>query len=232
MLLLDVPYNEKDEAKALGARWDPELKKWYVQNERNYYKFTKWIFKEGCSVACKNLYIVEAKRKCYKCGYETTVVSLAADDYWTFDGLEDVLEGRTTVDVSNGFGPEEADDCCHYADFFVLLGLTENIPTALLNYMLDKYNIRNKFSNTTKKKSLSNLCERCNALHGNWYLFQEVDSPFWIYDRQDIKKLKFYRIPLKYDLILSSGEVTDMGVSAFWIKRYADMEPLNLDIYK
>lgn len=26
---LDVPYAEKDEAKALGARWDPQVKRWY-----------------------------------------------------------------------------------------------------------------------------------------------------------------------------------------------------------
>lgn len=232
MLLLDVPYNEKDEAKALGARWNPELKKWYVQNEKNYYKFTKWIFNEGCSVACKNLYIVEAKRQCYKCNYETTVVSLATDDYWTFDDLEDLQEGKTTFDVTNGFGPEEAEDACHYADDFIILGLTESIPTGLLDCMLDKYNIRNNFSNTKKKSALSNLCERCNALQGNWELFFEADSPFWIYNDKDIEKLKFYRIPLKYDLILPIGEVTDMGVPASWIKRYADIEPLNLDIYK
>jgi hypothetical protein len=29
---LDVPYKEKDEAKAAGARWDPNAKRWYAQN--------------------------------------------------------------------------------------------------------------------------------------------------------------------------------------------------------
>lgn len=38
-LLLDVPYSEKDEAKKLGARWNPELKKWYVEDKKNYAKF-------------------------------------------------------------------------------------------------------------------------------------------------------------------------------------------------
>ena len=27
---LDVPYQEKDQAKALGARWDPAAKRWYA----------------------------------------------------------------------------------------------------------------------------------------------------------------------------------------------------------
>lgn len=38
-VLLNVPYAEKDQAKALGAWWNNDLKKWYVPSEKNYYKF-------------------------------------------------------------------------------------------------------------------------------------------------------------------------------------------------
>ncbi len=31
---LDVPYGEKDAAKALGARWDPAVRRWYAQLAR------------------------------------------------------------------------------------------------------------------------------------------------------------------------------------------------------
>jgi hypothetical protein len=34
---LRVPYSEKDEAKALGARWDPSMKKWYTFNNNPHY---------------------------------------------------------------------------------------------------------------------------------------------------------------------------------------------------
>ena len=27
-IYLNVPYSEKDQAKELGARWDPDIKKW------------------------------------------------------------------------------------------------------------------------------------------------------------------------------------------------------------
>lgn len=46
MLLLNVPYEEKDEAKSLGAKWNPELKKWYIQNTEDCGKFMKWIWKD------------------------------------------------------------------------------------------------------------------------------------------------------------------------------------------
>ena len=41
-----LPYEEKDEAKSLGAKWNPELKKWYIQNTKDCGKFMKWIWKD------------------------------------------------------------------------------------------------------------------------------------------------------------------------------------------
>ena len=39
---LNVSYAEKDAAKALGARWDPANKKWYVPAGKNLALFVKW----------------------------------------------------------------------------------------------------------------------------------------------------------------------------------------------
>lgn len=40
---LRVPFAEKDEAKRLGARWDPAKKLWYVQNATNLAAFERWL---------------------------------------------------------------------------------------------------------------------------------------------------------------------------------------------
>ncbi len=42
-LLIDVPFAEKDAAKALGARWNPDAKKWYIPEGVEKEKFAKWI---------------------------------------------------------------------------------------------------------------------------------------------------------------------------------------------
>lgn len=42
MLLLKVPYAEKDEAKALGARWNPTRKCWYVPDGKDAEPFARW----------------------------------------------------------------------------------------------------------------------------------------------------------------------------------------------
>jgi hypothetical protein len=40
---LKVPYEEKDHAKRLGARWDVARRTWYVENVENIAKFMKWM---------------------------------------------------------------------------------------------------------------------------------------------------------------------------------------------
>jgi exodeoxyribonuclease VII large subunit len=40
---LEVPYREKDQAKALGAKFDGSLKSWYVPEGRDLAPFAKWL---------------------------------------------------------------------------------------------------------------------------------------------------------------------------------------------
>lgn len=39
---LNVPFAQKDAAKALGARWDPAMKKWYVPADKDMALFAQW----------------------------------------------------------------------------------------------------------------------------------------------------------------------------------------------
>jgi hypothetical protein len=40
---LEVPYEERLEAKKLRARWDAARKKWYVENIENLEPFLRWM---------------------------------------------------------------------------------------------------------------------------------------------------------------------------------------------
>src|ERR1700712_4876299 len=40
---LDVPYKSKDAAKALGARFDGAVKRWYVEAGTDLIDFTAWL---------------------------------------------------------------------------------------------------------------------------------------------------------------------------------------------
>ena len=41
---LHVPYREKDEAKALGARWDAARRMWYAPRGSDLARFRRWAF--------------------------------------------------------------------------------------------------------------------------------------------------------------------------------------------
>ena len=40
---LDVPFLEKDEAKALGARWDPQRRQWWAPADVDPRAFSRWL---------------------------------------------------------------------------------------------------------------------------------------------------------------------------------------------
>ena len=40
---LQVPFRDKDSAKALGARWDPAQRQWYVPAGRELAPFAAWL---------------------------------------------------------------------------------------------------------------------------------------------------------------------------------------------
>jgi hypothetical protein len=49
MIVLKVPYAEKDEAKALGARWNPTRKCWYVPDGKDAEPFARWVAEGGAA---------------------------------------------------------------------------------------------------------------------------------------------------------------------------------------
>lgn len=51
MLYLDVPYADKDGAKALGAKWNATRKRWYVPDGVATEPFAKWLPKGGATSA-------------------------------------------------------------------------------------------------------------------------------------------------------------------------------------
>ena len=55
-VLLDVPYQEKDLAKKRGARWNPQLKSWYVDDLTKVGAVSEWIGNDN--IVCENLYIL------------------------------------------------------------------------------------------------------------------------------------------------------------------------------
>ena len=101
-LILDVPYSEKDEAKALGAKWDPQKKKWFVADSTEYIKFIRWIpgVLEDTNIILDHFYIIEGYKQCYRCHRPTKVISFGVDEYLSFVLDEDEDENDIALEWS------------------------------------------------------------------------------------------------------------------------------------
>ena len=81
----------------------------------------------------------------------------------------------------------------------------------MLEYLRKEYNYFYGYSKTLGEKCYANHCQSCNALQGNFFLFDEVDSPFWIDSPEVAKMLKLYKVNLPYDIATISDPAYSTG---------------------
>lgn len=188
MLLLNVPYAEKDQAKALGARWKPEYKKWSVFFGKDYHKFDKWIpFDQGSYIICDYVYLIVGKHECFKCHKSTRVVGLGIEKYMTM------------------FKDENGTRMYRYhKDDIHLAPIVDGLPKNICDFLASYFGVKYGYSNVVKQSYIANHCQNCGVLQGNFYLFDEVDSPFFITDEEDVRKLDIYKVKLPYDIICNA----------------------------
>lgn len=211
MLLLNVPYSEKDEAKALGAYWNPTLKRWYVKDQSCYHRFARWILPYGDTIVCDRLYIVEGCQKCFKCGRETRVIGY---------GLEHFMELEDDGDnISYDWNDEEIRITEINNEYVPVL-------SPVISYLQTHYNYKKRYSQTTYKTTYNSCCDHCNVLQGRYYIFHEVDSPFFITSEKMARGLRLYMIPLEYDIIISANP--GFGSNDYLIKEYATIRKLDI----
>lgn len=206
-LLLNVPYAEKDEAKSMGARWNPELKKWYVADKKDYHKFTKWYKDKNANlIVMDHLYIVVGKQNCFKCKKQTNVVSFASDLYFSIDDEYFELFDEDINFISD----------------------VEGIPEPLLDYLNDNFKFYNGYSKFAQASYLGNHCNHCGVLQGDFYLHHEPDSPFFIDSAEKVKELRILRVKLPFDLQISGSFSLCSG--NYLIKKHGQFEEFDINL--
>ena len=144
LLYLDVPYSEKDQAKALGARFDGEVKKWYYKGDaRNLVKFHKWILKgKEETVIVENIFLLKNRRSCWRCQKDTTVIALGIGNYITiyYDDWDEKI--KYSLNVSKG----------RHNIHVAWTGEESDIPPLLLNYLKKHYHVKTGYSKQQEKQ--------------------------------------------------------------------------------
>lgn len=178
---LRVPYPERGDAKRLGAWYDGERKSWYVPDGVNPAPFSGWM--RSC------IYLVFAKRKCWRCKRLMTVVAF---------GVPYTLDGEGEDDLGLGMP---------YADRLSILPRPLCTPREIRGYLEDNSGWHKGYSKTTEETHLMNHCEECGVLQGDFFLFEEPDSPFFTPSKESLEAMRFLRVEVPW----VGGELTGMS---------------------
>ena len=207
-IYLNVPYSEKEEAKSLGARWNPTIKKWYINSTTDELprEFLKWECPiEGIPGILKDyIYVIEGQQKCWKCGKQTRVIGLGLGE--NIDILS--LDEDEIDELPPEFVKKHVNFTLYRAIHLAWIEKEEYIPPKLLKYLKKEYSVKTVYSKTLGEKSFSNLCEHCGMLQGNYFVFHEMESPLTIsahgedarIDKMKKLKIKGMSIPMSYGL--------------------------------
>lgn len=156
---LYVPFEEKAQAKELGARWDVERKCWYIESSLDPGPFRRWIGgddvlnrdKEEFSVISEQAYVARTATNCWRCRAGIEVLCVYCQTGWV-DG-----EAYEEFTVSNITAVDDA-----------LRLQLERWPT-----------FRFAYSRSERKRYLANHCTRCGTLQGDYFLHCEPGGAFF-----------------------------------------------------
>lgn len=175
IVFLDVPYQDKDEAKRLGAKWSSAERKWYVPEGPWLELFARWLpeaRKAGLQIS-PPIYVVESSSCCWSCGCETPVIALAADH---LEGEEQEAEGE--------------EGC------LLLLSNVEYLPAELFHLLVPKYPFfRKRYSKTAGARYFMNHCS-CAAPQGDFFLHSEPGGAFFPTSPEEVARIVLRQLPV------------------------------------
>ncbi|MEJ5144736.1 DUF5710 domain-containing protein [Sphingobacterium sp. MYb388] len=187
---INVPYSEKDTAKAVGAFWDNASKTWYIPDHKHFNDFLKWINIKDISIILKAPYYLGLnKRECWKCSKETTVISLYSDNFYKYNDDDDTDEPA--------FHPVDSKS------FVYSLAFIEPDVANFIHKEFQFYKLG--YSKMADSTYWANHCEHCKVIQGDFHLHEEPDGAFCPIDEESCKKLTLIEMPFTYDLGLDGA---------------------------
>ena len=184
---LDVPFSHKEEAKALGAKWDRTKKIWYVPSGVNPEPFAEWLpGVDRSDPSAPYIYLVLGKRECWKCHKETSVAAF---------GIPYRTDNDESIAIAHA--PNEARyiaiDTAN-ANALAIVPALGCVPGEIRDYLHKRCGYKPVGARASKAPSLGNTCTSCDALQGSRYLFEEPSSPFALTAINKLPALEFIRV--------------------------------------
>ncbi|WP_122440161.1 DUF5710 domain-containing protein [Pseudomonas viridiflava] len=208
---LAVPFSEKDEAKSLGAKWDPSLKTWYIPVGMEIGPLTRWlpvtqhedlVHGPEFSVRASYYYIIQSVSDCWGCSNLTRVFSFKLPDvHEEFDYYEDededfVLTSNLGEWRRNGYRGTVSN----------VSGLSP-LVTRQINRFTKKFKLA--YSKAAGSRYLMNHCEHCGAKLGDFFMHSEPGGAFFPTAPHEAERMTLIRINERFDANCSVGFATE-----------------------
>jgi len=186
---INVPYNQKDRVKSLGAKWDPQEKTWYIPNHitdlksfEPYLNFTldnaEYIFNPDES------YFILGHVYCHKCHHKNLCGIFASSDFKKRDKNTYIRCKNLTI----------FDGICDFSNYD---------SSHVINWMCSLTNCF--YEDDIFFIEYKNYCPHCKTEMAEYESIADEYSPFYIHRLIDnFKKgyLIFYKCPFKFDFRL------------------------------
>lgn len=189
----------KEKAQQSGAVWMEDSKAWYFDNPEDYFKHKELLLNghEECIVAHDRFYIMVAKQQCFKCGKETSVIAFGLDDFYS---LYD----------ADAYGPEAQDE--HSVGFVFRVSRLEPLPRDVAEFLKCEFKFHRGYSKFRGSNYIGNHCDHCGVLQGDFFLYDEVGSPFFFDSEEKVGKVSLIEVPLEHDVIVRFDSIDCTGL--------------------
>ncbi|MCC4631527.1 DUF5710 domain-containing protein [Xanthomonas citri] len=175
---LQVPFQEKDEVKRLGARWDGINKVWYVPDGVDTAPFQRWL--PEINIRASSYFIAEASRRCWKCEQPTRVYGFllpAGHEVaeYPYEGdpdedSDDEVQAWLENPESRQWVLMEVPAFIHYVGY-ISPAIAARIQAIAPRFRVD-------FSQTTQSSYWMNHCDHCGMKQGDFEMYYEPHGAF------------------------------------------------------
>ncbi|PSL47175.1 hypothetical protein CLV51_10220 [Chitinophaga niastensis] len=190
-LQLNVPFEEKEDAKSKGAMWDAAAQTWYLPEDRYdlLMEVDKWIPEKNTPIILSSeLTIAHADRPCWKCDHSNRVIAIASNYFYE----KDMNERDEAVWLEQ--------------NFFTLFQQISDISSNLQAFLKDYYpDYKSGYSQTADGYYWYNHCESCKSIQGDWFLFDEAGSVFNPTEKDAAARIILKNFQLKYAPLIDAG---------------------------
>jgi hypothetical protein len=183
-IILEVPFHEKDQVKSLGAKWNPQIKKWFILEGADITPFLKWIpgLNKHSLIIKPLIYLLESSEECYRCAKRAAVFAIASDC---------VIDKDTEIKK------------------FIRLYNIQSLPDHL--ELLLKTKIPTYYKDYTRQSDsyyFVNHCD-CGAKLGDFYLHTKPGSAFFPTTSEQAMDIFIYELPIKNELEIKASYMID-----------------------